>query len=94
MICNKKQKFKTKKWLEELQINAKQNCIVVIVGTKYDLVEQTSKTKYESIEKFAETIESKFFMTSAKSNTGIEELFIYLMPSIHLFITIMILPII
>ena len=55
-----------------------ESVIIVIVGTKYDLVEENPEMRQVSIleaRQFAESLNATFFETSARSNINVEEVF-------------------
>ena len=62
-------------WYNELKENAETNIIFNVVGNKVDLFENEQVDPKEAKE-FAKSINAGFYLTSAKSNSGIEKLFI------------------
>ena len=62
-------------WYNELKENAETNIIFNVVGNKVDLFESEQVDPKEAKE-FAKSINAGFYLTSAKSNSGIEKLFI------------------
>ena len=72
-------------WYKEIQNNSGVNMVMGIAGNKCDLYEQECVSEEEARE-FAKEIGALFGLTSAKSNTGVEKLFLdlghkYLDPS-------------
>ena len=62
-------------WYNELKINGDQNIIFNVVGNKVDLYE-IEQIKEEDAKSFADSINAGFYLTSAKSNVNIDDLFI------------------
>lgn len=55
-----------------------EHVIIVIVGTKFDLVEENPEMRQVSIpeaRQFAKSLNAAFFETSARSNVNVEEVF-------------------
>jgi len=72
-------------WYQEIQNNSGLNMVLGIAGNKCDLYENESVSEEEARE-FAKSIGALYGLTSAKSNTGVEKLFLdlgnkYLDPS-------------
>lgn len=60
---------------------SQENALIVIVGTKYDLVDENPEMRQVSIteaRQFAENLNAAFFETSARSNINVEEVFNYI----------------
>ena len=62
-------------WYKELKENADSNMIFYLVGNKVDLFEEEQVNNKEAKE-YAKSINAGFFLTSAKSNAEISNLFI------------------
>ena len=74
-ISNKKSFESIKEyWYKELKENTDNDVIFFLVGNKVDLFESEQVTEQEAKE-FANSIHAGFFLTSAKSNIRINELF-------------------
>lgn len=64
-------------YVENLR-STQESALVVIVGTKYDLVEENPEMRQVSVSEarqFAESLNAAFFETSARSNINVEEVF-------------------
>ena len=61
-------------WLKELKDHADKNVVLGVAGNKSDLYEKEEVPEQEARE-FAQSIGAIFCLTSAQSNSGIEELF-------------------
>ena len=61
-------------WLKELKDHADKNVVLGVAGNKSDLYEKEEVPEQEARE-FAKSIGAIFCLTSAQSNSGIEELF-------------------
>ena len=61
-------------WLKELKDHADKNVVLGVAGNKSDLYEKEEVPEQEARE-FAKSIDAIFCLTSAQSNSGIEELF-------------------
>ena len=61
-------------WLKELKDHADKNVVLGVAGNKSDLYENEEVSEQEARE-FAKSIGAIFCLTSAQSNSGIEELF-------------------
>lgn len=58
--------------------SVQQNVFIVIVGTKYDLVEENPEMRQVPIQearRFAESLSAAFFETSARTNINVVEVF-------------------
>lgn len=58
--------------------SAQENALLVIIGTKYDLVEEDPDMRQVPIQEareFAERLNAAFFETSARTNINVEEVF-------------------
>ena len=62
-------------WYNELKENTESNIIFNVVGNKQDLYEQ-EQVKEEDAKEFAKSINAGFYLTSAKRNINISDLFI------------------
>ena len=62
-------------WYKELKENTDSNIIFYIVGNKVDLFEEEEVDDKE-VKEYAKSINAKFYLTSAKSNLEISNLFI------------------
>ena len=62
-------------WLNEIELNATPNIIKIMIGNKADAVETKEISTDQAIE-FAQKNDMKFFETSAKAATNVEETFI------------------
>ena len=73
---NRKDSFENLKnvWLKELKDHADKNVVLGVAGNKSDLYEKEEVPEQEARE-FAKSIGAIFCLTSAQSNSGIEELF-------------------
>ncbi|XP_072979279.1 uncharacterized protein [Typha angustifolia] len=63
------------KWVKELQLMAPKNMIMAIAANKSDLV-RSKKFNIQEAESYASTIGASLFITSAKSGTGIDDIFL------------------
>ena len=61
-------------WIREIQESIGENLIIAIVGNKVDLLE-SEEVKEEEAKKFAKDNNALFYQTSAKSSSGIKDLF-------------------
>ncbi len=74
------------RWLTELKQFAEPDCIVMLVGNKYDLIERNNKKRdvsYEEAKAFADENKLLFFETSAISNHKVNECFEDLLQEIY-----------
>ena len=62
-------------WYNELKENTESNIIFNVVGNKQDLYEE-EQVKEEDAKEFAKSINAGFYLTSAKRNINISDLFI------------------
>ena len=62
-------------WYNELKENTESNIIFNVVGNKQDLYEQ-EQVKEQDAKEFAKSINAGFYLTSAKRNINISDLFI------------------
>ncbi|CAL9210081.1 unnamed protein product [Musa hybrid cultivar] len=67
--------LRVRKWVKELQQMASKDIVMAIAANKSDLV-RSKKYDIQEAESYAATIGSKIFVTSAKSGTGVDEVFI------------------
>jgi len=65
---------KVKEWVKELRTNVFEEITLVVVGNQVD--KPYPKVTKEEASEYAASIGALFFETSAKKNTGIEELFL------------------
>jgi len=78
-LTNKDSFEKVKFWVDEL-LNNEENCIIYIVGTKVDLLQENGgpisrPLPQKEVNAYAQSIKATIFETSAKNNTNVEELF-------------------
>ncbi|BBM99405.1 Ras-related protein Rab-21 [Marchantia polymorpha subsp. ruderalis] len=66
---------RVKSWVKELRKMANKNIVLTIAGNKCDMDRHRTVDLQDS-ERYAESIGAHHFLTSAKSNTGIEEAFL------------------
>ena len=62
-------------WYDELKNNGLDNMIFNLVGNKYDLYEN-EQVKEDEAREYANSINAGFYLTSAKYNNNVEELFV------------------
>ncbi|CAK9193605.1 unnamed protein product [Sphagnum jensenii] len=62
-------------WVKELRKMANKNIVLVIAGNKSDM-DKMQHLNVEDAERYAESIGATHFVTSAKLNTGIDEVFL------------------
>ncbi|KAF8397166.1 hypothetical protein HHK36_016073 [Tetracentron sinense] len=67
--------IRVRNWVKELQQMASKNIIMAIAANKSDLV-RSKKFDLQEAESYATLIGAKLFITSAKSGTGIDEVFL------------------
>ena len=74
--CTQKESFTgMKKWVKEMEKHViRDKIILVVAGNKCDLVEQETVDMNKAKE-YADSIKAKFYMTSAKFGTHIEDIF-------------------
>jgi small GTP-binding protein len=72
-ITNKNSFKNAKLWINELRINSKPNCLIILVGNKSDL--QNREVKSEDAIKFCNKNDIFFKETSAKDAYNIEQIF-------------------
>ena len=73
---------KIKFWMENIKNNAPENAKKILVGNKCDLANER-QVSYEEGEKKASNYNIKFFESSAKDGTNVNELFFYLANEIY-----------
>ena len=61
-------------WIEELDRNASPDIVRFLVGAKVDDIDETQVSK-QVAQEYAQKYNAHLFMTSAKENTGITQLF-------------------
>eukprot|EP00039_Didymoeca_costata_P006208 m.88291 g.88291 ORF g.88291 m.88291 type:complete len:211 (-) comp13157_c1_seq1:148-780(-) len=66
---------KVKNWVKELRKIIGDDICLVICGNKSDM-EKHRTVKHETAEEYARTVGAKHFLTSAKLNRGIDEMFL------------------
>ena len=69
-------------WMENIKNNAPENAKLILVGNKCDLANER-KVSYEEGENYAKKFNIKFFESSAKDGTNVNELFFYLANEIY-----------
>ena len=69
-------------WMENVKKNAPENVKLILVGNKYDLANER-KVTIEDGENKARNYNIKFFESSAKDGTNVNELFFYLANEIY-----------
>ena len=75
-ITNKKTFNSVKEyWYNQLKENTDDNISFTLVGNKIDLFEEEEIKEDEAIE-FAKSINAEFYLTSAKKNVGISDIFL------------------
>ncbi|WOL14788.1 ras-related protein Rab-21 isoform X1 [Canna indica] len=67
--------LRVRKWVKELQQMASRDIVMAIAGNKSDLV-RSKKYDIQEAESYATSIGARLFVTSAKSGTGIDEVFL------------------
>ncbi len=76
------------RWVKKLQQEADKNCFIVLVGNKYDLVEQDPslrKVDKAEVKRYAQTIDAEVFEASAKSGMNVADIFSHVRFSCTLF---------
>jgi GTPase SAR1 family protein len=74
------------RWLSELRQYAEPDCIVMLVGNKFDLIEKNNRKRevtYEEAKAFAEENKLLFYETSALSSYKVNECFEDLLQEIY-----------
>ncbi|KAL4189839.1 hypothetical protein AMTRI_Chr08g167470 [Amborella trichopoda] len=66
---------RVRNWVKELQQMASKNIILAIAANKSDLV-RSKKYDLQEAQSYAALIEARLFVTSAKSGSGIDEVFL------------------
>ena len=61
-------------WIGEIKEYIEENIVLAVVGNKLDLLEN-EEVNEEEVKEFAKNINALFYQTSAKSSTGIKDLF-------------------
>ena len=69
-VTNKNSFYKVQEWVESVYDNTDKTVSMILVGNKIDLPREVSK---EEGERMAESFKIKYFETSAKDNTGINQ---------------------
>ena len=72
-LTNRKSFDHLSQWIEESASRVNQNSTVIIVGNKRDLVEERV-VSFEEAKAFSSLFNFPFFETSAKDNTGIQQI--------------------
>lgn len=62
-------------WAREVDENAEQKCIKFVVGAKSDDTEAEENVPKSVGVEFAKQLGAKYFLTSAKTNSGISNMF-------------------
>ena len=78
------------RWVKKLQQEADKNCFIVLVGNKYDLVEQDPslrKVDKAEVKRYAQTIDAEVFEASAKSGMNVADIFSHVRCNCTLFDT-------
>eukprot|EP00002_Diphylleia_rotans_P032120 TRINITY_DN6719_c0_g2_i1.p1 TRINITY_DN6719_c0_g2~~TRINITY_DN6719_c0_g2_i1.p1 ORF type:complete len:244 (+),score=47.87 TRINITY_DN6719_c0_g2_i1:66-797(+) len=65
---------KLKGWVSELRQNTEDNLVIAIAANKTDMVEQR-RVQPKRVQEYSESIRAAVFETSARLNTGVDELF-------------------
>ncbi|PRP86585.1 putative Rab5 family GTPase [Planoprotostelium fungivorum] len=73
-VCNRESFEMTKSWIEELRSNNENHIIVAIVGNQIDRTDRIVTEEEGRI--YAESIEARYFETSAKKDVGVEDMFL------------------
>ena len=73
-ITNRETYEGLKEWMKELKENVHEGTIVAIAANKSDLVDE-EVVKVEEVKSYAQQENALLYLTSAKSNVGIQELF-------------------
>ena len=81
-ITDKESFDKINFWMENIKNNAPENVKLILVGNKCDLANER-KVSYEEGENYAKKFNIKFFESSAKDGTNVNELFFYLANEIY-----------
>ena len=81
-ITDKESFDKIKFWIENIKNNAPENAKLILVGNKCDLANER-KVTIEDGENKARNYNIKFFESSAKDGTNVNELFFYLANEIY-----------
>lgn len=81
-ITNRNSFLNMRRWLEELQMNSDDKCVIMMVGNKLDLA-KTSKRQvtFEEAKEFAEENQILFRETSAYLNYNVTDVFVDLIES-------------
>lgn len=74
-IMDKDSFTRVRNWVKELRQMASKDIILAIAANKSDLV-RSQKIDLQEAERYATSIGAKHFVTSAKLNTGIEQVFL------------------
>jgi Ras-related protein Rab-21 len=74
-IMDKDSFTRVRNWVKELRQMASKDIILAIAANKSDLV-RSQKIDLQEAERYAASIGAKHFVTSAKLNTGIEQVFL------------------
>mmetsp|Transcript_22633 Transcript_22633/g.25193 ORF Transcript_22633/g.25193 Transcript_22633/m.25193 type:complete len:224 (-) Transcript_22633:190-861(-) len=76
-LCSKISFSKMQDWVRELQTNVPEEIILVVVGNKLDKADQSMREiEYETGENYAKSVSAKFYEVSAKTNYGIDDVFL------------------
>lgn len=63
-----------KYWVNELNNQGPKNITIALVGNKQDLLDE-EEVRFEESQSYANSIGAYHYLTSAKTNTGVKELF-------------------
>jgi small GTP-binding protein len=66
------------RWVDKISVEAEQNCAIVIVGNKLDLVEENPSLRrvdFGDAKRYAKTINAEAFEVCAASGKGVHEVF-------------------
>lgn len=77
----------TEEWLKEIQEHTEEGIVILLIGNKYDLVEENPserKVKIEEVQNFCKKNYLLYNETSAKTGFNVKESFEMLIESIHL----------
>lgn len=66
------------RWVDKIAMEAEQNCVIVIVGNKYDMVQEDPslrKVDFAEVKKYAKTVGAEAYETSAATGYNVVEIF-------------------
>ena len=69
---------RAKYWMRELR-SVEENCVIYLCATKKDLIDSTDQANpsLETVQKYADGVQSKFFLTSSKNGDSVGEKIIF-----------------